>query len=273
VKTDALFYRLFKEWPEVFFELIGRPASDSGLYRFDAVELKDTAARIDGFYGLLQPDNKEPVYFVEFQNYKLDRTYSNLFHKIGLYLEKVNPYQNWHAVVMYPSRSFEQENLYPYRWLLASDQLTRIYLDELPEPLPDRFGLNVLGIIAATPPNALNKAQQLIPRVRSSDLPVDIREKLIRLIETVVLYQFPNKSRKELEAMLQVDDVRETKVFQEALEEGLEKGLEKGKRLGVAEAKEAFARRLLARDFRLQEIAQLTGLTLSQVKKLKKQEK
>src|SRR5262249_13326665 len=87
VKTDALFYRLFKEWPECFFELIGRPASDARRYRFDAVELKDTAARIDGFYAPVRPNNDEPVFFVEFQNYKSDRTYSNLFLKIGLYLE------------------------------------------------------------------------------------------------------------------------------------------------------------------------------------------
>jgi predicted transposase/invertase (TIGR01784 family) len=94
--------------------------------------------------------------------------------------------------------------------------------------------------------------------------------------ETVVLYQFPNKSRKELEKMLQVNDVRETKVFQEALEEGMEKGMEKGvkqgKQLGEEQAQETIARRLLARQFALQEIADLTGLSLAHVKKLRKKQ-
>jgi predicted transposase/invertase (TIGR01784 family) len=87
------------------------------------------------------------------------------------------------------------------------------------------------------------------------------------LIETVVLCQFPEKSRKELEKMLQVNDVRETRVFQEALEEGLEKG----KQIGVAETKEDVARRLLAKKYPLQEIAEISGLSLAQVKKLKRE--
>jgi predicted transposase YdaD len=115
MKTDALFYRLFQELPDCFFELVGRPASDAARYRFEAIELKDTAARIDGFYTPVNPDNCEPVFFVEVQNYKSDRTYSNLLLKVGLYLEKVNPCQDWCAVVFYPHRAMEQENLLPYR--------------------------------------------------------------------------------------------------------------------------------------------------------------
>ena len=63
--------------------------------------------------------------------------------------------------------------------------------------------------------------------------------------------------------MLQVNDVRETRVFQEALEEGLEKGLEKGR--------QEIARRLLARKYSAEDTAELTGLSVAQVKKLKKQ--
>ena len=77
--------------------------------------------------------------------------------------------------------------------------------------------------------------------------------------------------------MLQVNDVRETRVFQEALEEGREKGKEEGreegKRIGELAAKEAMARRLLARKVGHKEIAELVGLSVSQIMKLhKKQE-
>ena len=126
--------------------------------------------------------------------------------------------------------------------------------------------------MAAKPKAALTRAQQLISQVRASKEPLEKQQKLLDFIETVVLYQFPQKSRKELEKMLQVNDVRETKVFQEALEEGMEKGMEKGKRLGVEEAQEAFALPLFAKEYPLEEIANLTGLSLTHIKKLKKKQ-
>jgi predicted transposase/invertase (TIGR01784 family) len=267
MKTDALFYRFAKELPDAFFELIGRPPTDAARYRFDAIELKDTAVRIDGLYVPQPPDETAPVYFVEFQNHRSTHTYSNLLLKIGLYLEKVNPRQNWQAVVVYPHPGVEQENTVPYRGFLGSEQFTRIYLNQLPPPPQGKFGLEIVRMMAASPRNALVAAQSLVPAIRNSKLDLHARRRLIELIETVVLYQFPVLSRRELEKMLQVNDFRETKVYQEALEEGREEG----KRLGVAEASEAIARRLLAEGLSAAKIAAITGLTQAQVKKLKKQ--
>jgi predicted transposase/invertase (TIGR01784 family) len=258
VKTDTLFYRFFQELPECFFTLVGRAATDVEHFRFESIELKDTAARIDGVYSPRLPNEKESVFFVEFQIYKSERTYSNLLLKIGLYLEKVNPRQNWQAVVIYPSRSVEQENLHPYRGFLQAEQMTRIYIEELPEPRPEEFGLGILRLIAATPDEAVGKAQQLIPQVRASNEPAERRAKLIELIETVVVYQLPQLSRKELEKMLQVNDFRETKVYQEALEEGIEKGIEN------------VALRLLVKKLSLEEIAEVTGLSVAALRQLKK---
>src|SRR5258708_882214 len=53
-----------------------------------------------------------------------------------------------------------------------------------------------------------------------------LQRMVIQFIETVILYEFPLWSRKEIETMLQVSDVRQTRVYQEALEEGIEKGRE-----------------------------------------------
>src|SRR5207302_3821544 len=58
---------------------------------------------------------------------------------------------------------------------------------------------------------------------------------LVELIETVVLYKLPRLSREEIQAMLQVHDIRETRVYQEAKEEGLKEGVEKGIREGIQE--------------------------------------
>src|SRR5436190_24185345 len=95
MKTDSLAYRILKDLPEVFFETIGRPASDARRYRFDAVEIKDTSVRLDGFYSPVPPDDFEPIYFVEHQNYVSENTYADLILKLGLFLDNVNPRQDW----------------------------------------------------------------------------------------------------------------------------------------------------------------------------------
>ncbi|HZZ82833.1 MAG TPA: Rpn family recombination-promoting nuclease/putative transposase [Gemmataceae bacterium] len=266
MKTDTLFYRFLLELPEIFFVLVGRPATDAAHFRFMAVELKDTAVRIDGVYLPSPVNNDESAYFVEFQNHRSDRTYSNLLLKVGLYLEKVNPCQNWQAVVIYPTRSVEQDNLQPYRAWLDSDQLTRIYLDELPEPKPEEIGQRIVRLIIAKPGDAVDRAQQLIPQVRASSEPAERRAHLIQLIETVVAYKLPHLSRKELEKMLQVDSFRETKIYQEAFEEGVEEGIEKGIEKGKAEV----ALRLLAEKVPVATIAKATGLTAAAIKRLQK---
>jgi predicted transposase/invertase (TIGR01784 family) len=61
--------------------------------------------------------------------------------------------------------------------------------------------------------------------------------------------------------MLQVSDFRQTKIYKEAVAEGIEKGIEKGA--------EQFARRLVAKKFPLEEIADLTGLSVGEIKRLK----
>ena len=66
--------------------------------------------------------------------------------------------------------------------------------------------------------------------------------------------------------MLQVSDVRQTRVFQEALEEGIQKGMEKGRE----EERGAIAAGLLEIGRPIDEIAKVTGLAVAQIRKLKK---
>jgi predicted transposase YdaD len=53
------------------------------------------------------------------------------------------------------------------------------------------------------------------------------------LIETVIIYKLAQLSREEIQTMLQVHDIRETRVYQEAKEEGLKEGMEKGIEKGM----------------------------------------
>lgn len=54
MKTDHLFYRLFKELPSSFFELIGCSVSQARSYRFESVELKQTVLEEGRAEGELQ---------------------------------------------------------------------------------------------------------------------------------------------------------------------------------------------------------------------------
>ena len=60
MKTDHIFYRIFKDLPETFFQLWGESSEQVNNYRFDSVELKQTAFRIDGVF---LPNNiEQPIY-------------------------------------------------------------------------------------------------------------------------------------------------------------------------------------------------------------------
>jgi predicted transposase YdaD len=47
-------------------------------------------------------------------------------------------------------------------------------------------------------------------------------------VERIVVYKFPQKSREEIEAMFELSDLKQTRVYQEALAEGEAKGEVKG---------------------------------------------
>lgn len=260
MKSDAIFYRVFQQAPSSYFELIGAAPETAAGYKFTAEELKHASRRLDGLF--VPARAGPPIHFVEVFAYKTPHAYSNLFAKVFLWLETNNPAQDWRACVIFASRSLEPSQLAPYRELLDSDRVKRVYLDELPEPAEDQFGLGILQIIACPTEQTIAKAKTWLQRVRKTQRPVDNRRALVELIAVVVQSRFPKLGREELERMLELTDIRETKVFQEALEEGMEKGMEK--------ALERVALRSLAKGYSVADVSDLTGLSVPHVKRLKK---
>jgi predicted transposase YdaD len=63
----------------------------------------------------------------------------------------------------------------------------------------------------------------------------ELRAKLVELVDTVIMYKLSQLSREEIQTMLGVDDIRQTRVYQEAKEEGLTEGLQKGRQEGKSE--------------------------------------
>ena len=70
--------------------------------------------------------------------------------------------------------------------------------------------------------------------------------------------------------MLQVTDITQTRVYQEAFEEGRKEGREEAREKGREEVKEEIARRCLKMGLSVADVVRGTGLTAERVRKLGK---
>lgn len=217
MKTDSLFYRLFQSAPSLFFELLGEslPADN---YRFDSVEVKQTSFRIDGVF--LSPLANQPVYFAEFQFQKDEQLYKRLFAEIFLYLRHHPDTLHWRAVVIFAKQSYEPKQTGAYQALLNSPVVRRFYLDRLPDNQEHLLSLSMLQLIAESPATAVGQAREILQRVEQASTSVS-KEDIIELVETIMVYKFPQLSSQEIAQMLGLAaSAKETRVYQEGLEEG-----------------------------------------------------
>lgn len=218
MRTDSLFYRIFSTAPEVFFQLMGLPPVPG--YQFQSVELKQTAFRIDGVFLPPAESSDAPVFFIEVQFQKDPTLYQRLFAEIFLFLRQKPTVSDWQAVLLFPQRGLEPDSSRPYRVLVNSSQVQILYLEDLQTRQDLPVGLGVLQLVVEPVQTAPNRAQQLLRQARQQ-LPEPLSTAIIELIETIVVYKFPQLSRQEIEAMLGlVDDVKQTRVYQEGREEG-----------------------------------------------------
>lgn len=234
MKTDTLFYKLFQEFPSIFFELIGQSSTQADDYQFTSIELKQVAFRLDGLF--LPPIDKPnlPIYFVEVQFQKDETFYYRLFTEIFLYIYQYKAVNNWQAIVVYPRRSVESELPLPYQFLLASDRVQRIYLDELGQT-NQSIGVGIVQLVIESEKVAAAKAKELIAKAKQQLVDAQTQQQIIEFIETIVIYKFPSLSRQEVEAMLGLDLIRNTRVYQEAFTEGERQGRQEGERQGRQE--------------------------------------
>lgn len=78
MKTDSIFYRLFQEFPEFFFELIGTSSNEAASYELTSREVKQLAFRMDGLFIPTSDELNQPFYLVEVQ-FQPDKT---LYYRI-----------------------------------------------------------------------------------------------------------------------------------------------------------------------------------------------
>ncbi|BCX09460.1 MAG: hypothetical protein KatS3mg066_3319 [Fischerella sp.] len=120
--------------------------------------------------------------------------------------------------------------------------------------------------------NAANYAKQLIAQARQQRGDRLSSQAIIDLIETIIVYKFPQLSRQEVEDMLKLSELKQTRVYQEALEEGREEGRQEGRQEGVKEGKLAAVPLLLKAGVSVEEIAQQLEVEIEAVRQIAQQQ-
>jgi len=219
MRRDSIFYKLFQQFPPLLFQLLPSPPQNADTYRFDSVAVKEPKFEIDGVFLPSQPDGI--VYFCEVQFQKDEQLYERVFAESLLYFYRNrHKFSDWNAVIIYPSRSIEQSNTSPYQALLRSEQVHRIYLNELGNirELPIWLALMVLTTVDESLAPA--EARYLLQR-HADDQPLNLA--IIEMVTTIMVYKFENLNQQEVETMLGIK-LQETRVYREIKAEGLEQG-------------------------------------------------
>jgi predicted transposase/invertase (TIGR01784 family) len=245
VKTDSIFYEIFLRFPSSFFELIGQPSQRAADYQFTSQEVKQLSFRLDGLFLPTNAATEQPLYLVEVQFQPDPTLYYRLFAEFFLYLKQYQPPYPWQIVVIYPNRSVEREQTLHFGSLLNLAQVRRIYLDELAQAENHPLGIGVVKLVVEAENQAVAEARSLITRTREQLTDERVKRELIDLIETIIVYKFPQKSREEIEAMFGLSDLKQTKVYQEARAEGLAEGLAEGEQRGMQQGERLVVENLL----------------------------
>jgi len=226
VKRDSIYYQIFKRFPELLFELVDRPLEQGQNYRFESIEVKETAFRIDGVFLPPEDATSRTVFFAEVQFQTDEALYYRFFTESMMYLNRNRfQYDDWFCVVIFSSRSLEPSDQRTHRIFLNSDQVQRIYLDELGTPNQQPIGINLMQLTLASDEAMAEQAKQLIARVQSEDTGTLAKNEIIDIVTTIAVYKFSQLSREEVEAMLGLS-LEQTRFYQDVKAEGLEQGRE-----------------------------------------------
>jgi predicted transposase/invertase (TIGR01784 family) len=219
MRRDSIFYKLFQQSPTLLFELLTNPPTNAEAYRFDSVAIKEPKFEIDGVF--LPPENASPgvVYFCEVQFQKDERLYERVFAESSLYFYRNRDrFNDWQAVIIYPSRSIEQSDIYPHGNQLNGDQLHRVYLNELGDIRSLFVWVALMVLTTVDDELAPVEARYLLER-SSVEQPETVSRAIIELVITILVYKFEKLSREEVEQMLGIT-LKETRVYREIKEEG-----------------------------------------------------
>lgn len=230
MKTDSIFFQIFQTAPGILFELLGESFDLGNSYKFQSVEVKQTSFRIDGVF-IPEPDAPDQaVIFAEVQFQRDEYLYDRMFAEIGLYLIQNRKLSDWRAVAIFPRKSLEPKDKHRHRSFLQGEQFRVIYLEDFLNIQSEQLGIQLMQLIVAKPKASKNYAQGIVNQLQNK---TDLQSQaIIELVSTVMVYKFPELSREAIEAMFSVSELKQTRVYQEALQEGRQEGRQEGEQVG-----------------------------------------
>lgn len=273
MKTDSFFYRFFLAFPEAFFTLIGQNKRKAKGYQFTSIEVKDIAFRFDG---LFLPEGKSAhVYCVEAQFKKKPDFYPSFFGKIANYLQQYQPTNDWRAIVFYPNRAVDTGVHAHYREFFESGRIQRVYLSDLPAELLEKFPLNLLRIIIDSKQKVLATADKIVRHLPEQVPNEKHREIIIELLTNLLVSKLPQMTRKEIEKMFELADVKKSRFYREVADEVAQELTPKiTQELTPKIAQEkarAIAGTMLNKNFSIALIAEITGLSQEEIHALSRE--
>ena len=115
-----------------------------------------------------------------------------------------------------------------HQLLVDSPKVRRVYLHELGEITSLPLSVGIVKLVVEAEETAPEQARQLIQRSRQENVAGISSRAIIELVETIMVYKFTTLSREEIEVMLGLGDLKQTRVYQEALQEGRQEGRQEG---------------------------------------------
>jgi predicted transposase/invertase (TIGR01784 family) len=268
MKTDSLFYQIFQQFPFIFFALLGIPAEATNQYQFTSQEVKQLAFRLDGLFLPIIEDSQLPFYIVEVQFQPDSNLYYRLFAELFIYLKQYQPRHPWQLVVIYPNRQTERENNLHFQEMLALPNITRIYLNELSPVETASLPIKLLKLVIEPENTAPDLARELARQAEREIANAAVKKSLIELLETIIVYKLPQKSREEIAAMFELSDLKKTRFYQDVFAEGQAEGKTEAQAEAQAIAKQrekVSILRMFSRGLATEEIATFLDLPVAEV--------
>ncbi len=239
-------------------ELIGVDKAEANNYKFTSREVKQLAFRMDGLF--LPKDNNlaQPFYLVEVQFQPTDELYYRIFAELFLYLRQYRPIHPWRVVIIYPTRSIEREEAHQFGDILTLERVERIYLDELES---DSLGVGIVKLVVEPEETAVDLAKSLVEKSKVQLTDAVRQQNIIELLEKIIVYKLPEKSREEIAAMFSLGDLKQTRFYRDAFADGEQKGEQRGEQ----KTKQGAVSRMLKLGLSLEVIAESLDLPLSVV--------
>jgi predicted transposase/invertase (TIGR01784 family) len=253
MKSDQWFYRLFRDRPWLLFRLMGASEAQATDFRFDAPELKEISVRLDGVFCPARADGLH--YFLEVQLYKDEEFYRKWIVKILLYSLQYRMQGDWRGLVVFGNRQQERGQNQGIEEWIASGRIQRVYLEELPDFPETSLDVAVLKLAVTKEVDVLEKARDLVTVVRNNQANVIEPAKLLGMIEAFVVSNFPDITRQEIQIMLQLHDIRESRIYKEGLQDG------------KIEEKTAMIARLHSKGLSIEQICDFLGVDAEIVRK------